>query len=60
MPVQSQPLTSVTPARLSEAAHVLGALAAALLPLIVFAVLSYHQSMRRAEADLTHTVEVAR
>ncbi len=60
MPVQSQPLTSVTPARLSEAVHVLGALAAALLPLIVFAVLSYHQSMRRAEADLTHTVEVAR
>ena len=60
MPVQSQPLTSVTPARLSEAAHVLGALAAALLPLIVFAVLSYHQSMRRAQADLTHTVEVAR
>jgi sensor c-di-GMP phosphodiesterase-like protein len=60
MPDQSQPLTSVTPARLSEAAHVLGALAAALLPLIVFAVLSYHHTMRRAETDLTRTVEMAR
>jgi hypothetical protein len=47
MPVQSQPLTRVSPARLSEAAQVLGALAAALLPLIVFAVLSYHHTMHR-------------
>jgi sensor c-di-GMP phosphodiesterase-like protein len=60
MPLQSQPVTTSTSARLSDAVHVLGALAAGLLPLIVFAVLSYHQSMRRAEADLTHTVEVAR
>jgi hypothetical protein len=27
---------------------------------VVFAVLSYHQTLRRAEADLTQTVEVAR
>ena len=60
MPVQSRPVTRSTSARLSDAVHVLGALAAALLPLIVFAVLSYHQTLRRAEADLTQTVEMAR
>ena len=60
MPVLSQPVTRGTSVRLSDAVHVLGALAAGLLPLMVFAVLSYHQTMRRAEADLTETVEVAR
>ena len=60
MPVQSQAVTRGTSARLSDAAHVLGALAAGLLPLVVFAVLSYHHTIRRAEADLTQTVEVAR
>ena len=59
MPVLSQPVTRSTSARLSDAVYVLGALAAGLFPLLVFAVLSYHQTMRRAEADLTQTVEVA-
>ena len=59
MPVLSQPVTRSTSARLSDAGYVLGALAAGLFPLLVFAVLSYHQTMRRAEADLTQTVEVA-
>ena len=54
----SQPVTRSTSARLSDAGYVLGA-AAGLFPLLVFAVLSYHQTMRRAEADLTQTVEVA-
>lgn len=60
MSVQSHSITRGTSVRLSDAVHVLAALAAGLLPLMVFAVLSYHQTMRRAEADLTETVEVAR
>jgi sensor c-di-GMP phosphodiesterase-like protein len=60
MPVLSQSVIRGTSVRLSDAVHVLGALAAGLVPLIVFAVLSYHQTLRRAEADLIQTVEVAR
>jgi sensor c-di-GMP phosphodiesterase-like protein len=60
MLVLSQSVIRGTSVRLSDAVHVLGALAAGLLPLLVFAVLSYHQAMRRAEVDLTETVEIAR
>ena len=60
MSVQSQPLAKGTSVRLSDAVHVLAALAVGLVPLMVFAVLSYHQTMRGAEAGLTETVEVAR
>jgi sensor c-di-GMP phosphodiesterase-like protein len=60
MSVQSQPVTKGTSVRLSDAVHIIAALAAGLVPLMVFAALSYHQTIRRAEADLTETVEVAR
>jgi sensor c-di-GMP phosphodiesterase-like protein len=60
MSVQSQPLAKGRSAKLSDAVHVLAALAAGLVPLMVFAVLSHHQTVRRAQADLTETVEVAR
>jgi VIT1/CCC1 family predicted Fe2+/Mn2+ transporter len=53
MSVQSQPVTKGTSAKLSDAAHVLAALAAGLVPLLVFVVLSYHQTMQRAQSDLT-------
>jgi c-di-GMP phosphodiesterase len=45
---------------LSEAIHVACALAAGLIPLAVFALLSYEDALRRAQTELAETVEVAR
>jgi hypothetical protein len=47
------------PAILSDALHVACALGAGLIPLTVFVVLSYYQTIRRAEADLTEIAELA-
>jgi sensor c-di-GMP phosphodiesterase-like protein len=59
MSVQVPPQAQRRPAILSDAVHVACALAAGLIPLTVFVILSYHQTIRRAEADLTGFAELA-
>jgi sensor c-di-GMP phosphodiesterase-like protein len=59
MSVQAPPQAPRKPATLSNALHVACALGAGLIPLTVFVVLSYYQTIRRAEADLTEIAELA-
>jgi sensor c-di-GMP phosphodiesterase-like protein len=48
------------PGRLFNTVHVLGALAAALIPLAVFMLVSYRETLSSAEAKLADIVQVAR
>jgi sensor c-di-GMP phosphodiesterase-like protein len=59
MSVQAPPQSPRRPAILSDALHVACALGAGLIPRTVFVMLSYHQTIRRAAADLTEIAELA-
>jgi sensor c-di-GMP phosphodiesterase-like protein len=59
MSVQAPPQAPRKPAILSDALHLACALGAGLIPLTVFVVLSYYQTIRRAEADLTEIAGLA-
>jgi sensor c-di-GMP phosphodiesterase-like protein len=59
MSVQAPPQAPRRSAHISDALYVACALAAGLIPLMVFVVLSYYQTIRRTEADLTGFAELA-
>ena len=60
MPVPLQLALRYQKARLFDAFHVACALATALIPLTVFVVISYHQAISSAQADLADIVRMAR